>query len=76
MQTTGAIGVMVGGMFATNLGHMTPFGYDGWRVALHIVAALSVITGMLWFTYQSFPTAPDSITFGACVPLQCCCLQS
>lgn len=57
MQTSGALGVMAGGLFATNLGHMTPFGYDGWRVALHTVGILSIITGMTGYVYQGFADA-------------------
>lgn len=45
MQATGSIGVLVGGLFATNVGHATPFGMDGWRFALHCVALISILTG-------------------------------
>eukprot|EP00210_Caulerpa_lentillifera_P003604 g3439.t1 len=47
MQLIAAIGVVAGGMFATNVGHVSPLGIDGWRLALHIVAGVSLITGVL-----------------------------
>jgi MFS family permease len=48
MQLTGALGGMAGSVFATNLGAADPaatWGLDGWRVAFHAVAAVSILTG-------------------------------
>ena len=44
MQLVSAAGAVGGGLFATNVGHYSPFGIDGWRFALHVVALLSIIT--------------------------------
>ena len=46
MQLISAMGVVGGGVFATNVGHYSPFGMDGWRFALHVVAVLSVFAGL------------------------------
>ena len=45
MQLVSASGAVGGGLFATNVGHYSLFGMDGWRFALHVVALLSIITG-------------------------------
>jgi MFS family permease len=48
MQLTGALGGMLGSVFATNMGAADPaatWGVDGWRVAFHAVAAVSIVTG-------------------------------
>ena len=33
LYLTGALGGMAGGLFATNIGHVRPFGVEGWRIA-------------------------------------------
>lgn len=45
MQLVSTMGVVGGGMFATNVGHLMPFGVDGWRFALHTVGIISLLTG-------------------------------
>lgn len=48
MQLTGALGGLAGSVFATNMGAsqaLAAAGWEGWRVAFHIVAAVSVLTG-------------------------------
>lgn len=49
MQLTGAVGGMAGSVFATNMGASAGAaawaGVDGWRLAFHIIAAISVVTG-------------------------------
>lgn len=45
MQFIGAFGVMFGGLYATNIGHYSPWGMEGWRFAVESVAAISVMTG-------------------------------
>lgn len=47
MNLTGATGGMLGGLFATNVGHYAPLGIEGWRFAFLTVAAISVATGYL-----------------------------
>ncbi|KIZ04451.1 hypothetical protein MNEG_3510 [Monoraphidium neglectum] len=47
MQLTGAIGGLAGSVFATNMGAsaaLAAAGWEGWRVAFHIVAAVSILT--------------------------------
>ncbi|GMH36612.1 hypothetical protein BSKO_04485 [Bryopsis sp. KO-2023] len=55
MQFIGSLGIMVGGVFSTNVGHLTPFGMDGWRVALHSIALLSFVTGFLVVAFAVDP---------------------
>lgn len=38
-------GAISGSLFATNIGHLTPFGFEGWRFALHTIAFISIVTG-------------------------------
>lgn len=59
MQLIAAIGVVVGGMFATNLGHFTILGMDGWRLALHIVALISILTGVVVKKYGKDPRTSE-----------------
>ena len=44
MSFVGAIGGMLGGLFATNVGSTGP---DGWRLAFHLMALVSIVTGLL-----------------------------
>ena len=44
MSFVGAIGGMLGGLFATNVGSTGP---DGWRFAFHLMALVSIVTGIL-----------------------------
>ena len=46
---------MVGGFFGTNVGHFQPLGMDGWRLAFHLVAAISLVTAALVFYYAADP---------------------
>lgn len=43
---TGALGGMLGALFATNMGHLRPFGIEGWRVAFLAVGAMSLLIGL------------------------------
>ncbi|GBF89652.1 MFS general substrate transporter [Raphidocelis subcapitata] len=48
MQLTGAVGGMAGSVFATNMGAadtLATWGVEGWRLAFHAVAVVSVLTG-------------------------------
>jgi MFS family permease len=48
MQLTGALGGMAGSVFATNVGAantLATWGIEGWRLAFHAVAGLSVLMG-------------------------------
>ena len=51
----GALGGMAGGLFATNIGHVRPFGVEGWRIAFLSVAALSAVVGALNLVYSVDP---------------------
>ncbi len=44
MSFVGAIGGMLGGFFATNIGSRSP---NGWRYAFHLMALISIVTGLL-----------------------------
>ncbi|MEW5315846.1 MAG: hypothetical protein WDW38_007248 [Sanguina aurantia] len=49
LQFTGAMGGMLGSVYATNLGCRVIFGYMGWRFVFVTVAALSMMFGLLVF---------------------------
>ena len=46
---------MVGGFFGTNVGHFQPLGIEGWRLAFHMVAVISLTTAVLVFYYAADP---------------------
>ena len=37
----------MGGFFGTNVGHFRVLGMEGWRLAFHLVAAVSLLTSFL-----------------------------
>jgi MFS family permease len=50
LQFTGVLGYIMGRFIALLLAPTTFLGIDGWRIAFHLVAAVSMIVGMLvWF---------------------------
>ena len=51
LHLTGAVGALLGALFATNVGHLRPLGIEGWRFAFATVAAASWAIGActLWF---------------------------
>ncbi|GJM98949.1 hypothetical protein PR202_ga16002 [Eleusine coracana subsp. coracana] len=50
LQLTSSIGSIFGGFFALMLAQTTIFGIEGWRIAFHLVAIVSVIVSILvWF---------------------------
>lgn len=61
MQLISAFGVVGGGLFATNIGGTSPFGLDGWRFALHLVAIISILTGS-HVNYIEFKTFQVSLS--------------
>lgn len=57
MQLTGAIGGMAGSVFATNMGAsatVASWGWDGWRLAFHVIAAISILTGGCWLAARPY----------------------
>lgn len=50
-----AMGGMFGGFFGTNVGHFQPLGMEGWRLAFHMVAIISLTTAGLVFAYGTDP---------------------
>lgn len=59
LQLTSSIGSVFGGFFALLLAQTTVLGIEGWRIAFHLVAIVSVIVGTLvWFfaVDPHFPT--------------------
>ncbi|KXZ54483.1 hypothetical protein GPECTOR_4g548 [Gonium pectorale] len=56
LMLTGAAGGMLGAIFATNLGGMTPMGMDGWRLAFMAVGAVSLAIGSFTFLLAVDPT--------------------
>ena len=47
LQLTGNIGSILGGVFSVLLAATTVMGIPGWRVSFHLVAAISVVVGVL-----------------------------
>ncbi|KAL6846664.1 hypothetical protein ACP4OV_024112 [Aristida adscensionis] len=58
LQLTGSIGSIFGGFFALMLAQTTFLGIDGWRVAFHLVAAVSVVVGALMWLFAVDPHFP------------------
>ncbi|GIM07207.1 hypothetical protein Vretimale_11285, partial [Volvox reticuliferus] len=56
LMLTGAVGGMLGAMFATNVGGMAPLGVAGWRVAFVAVGAVSLVIGALTLLLAVDPT--------------------
>lgn len=49
LHMVGALGALLGALFATNIGHLRVLGMDGWRFAFLIVALSSwIIGGVTW----------------------------
>lgn len=48
-------GGLVGGFFATNVGHFRPLGIDGWRFAFYFVAIISIIVSCLVLRFAADP---------------------
>lgn len=55
LQLTGNIGSILGGIFSVLLAATTVMGIPGWRVSFHLVAAISVVVGVL---VRAFATDP------------------
>ncbi|KAK9820276.1 hypothetical protein WJX72_008508 [[Myrmecia] bisecta] len=57
---TSALGAMFGSLLGTNAGSARPFGWEGWRAAFMIVAALSLVIGLLnWYGSRDPNFQPD-----------------
>lgn len=52
---TGAIGGMLGSLYATNLGGMQVLGVEGWRVAFFTVACVSALIGLATLAFGRDP---------------------
>lgn len=48
-------GGLVGGFFATNVGHFKPLGIDGWRFAFYFVAIISLVVSGLVLKFAADP---------------------
>lgn len=55
LYLTGAVGGMLGALFATNLGGMRFQSLEGWRLAFLIVAFASAVVGLLNYFYSVDP---------------------
>ncbi|XP_051187356.1 uncharacterized protein [Lolium perenne] len=67
LQLTSSIGSIIGGFSAVLLAPTTIFGIAGWRFAFHLVAAISVVVGVLvWFfaVDPNFPTGKEASALG------------
>ncbi|GLC33417.1 hypothetical protein PLESTM_000068900 [Pleodorina starrii] len=56
LMLTGALGGMLGAMFATNLGGLNPLGMAGWRLAFVTVGAVSLAIGAFTLLLAVDPT--------------------
>jgi MFS family permease len=67
LQLTSSIGSIIGGFSALLLAPTTILGIAGWRFAFHLVAAISVVVGVLvWFfaVDPNFPTGEAASALG------------
>ena len=55
LHMVGALGALVGALFATNIGHLRPLGVEGWRFAFLIVALSSWIIGVFTWIFGIDP---------------------
>lgn len=55
LQLTGNIGSILGGLFSVLLAATTVMGIPGWRVSFHLVAAISVVVGILVRVFATDP---------------------
>ncbi|KAG9451555.1 hypothetical protein H6P81_011520 [Aristolochia fimbriata] len=60
LQLTGNFGSIIGGLFSVLLASTTFMGIDGWRIAFHLVAIVSVIVGILVWLFANDPRFADS----------------
>lgn len=58
LQLTSSIGSIIGGFSALLLASTTVLGVEGWRVAFHLVAAISVAVGVLVWLFAVDPHFP------------------
>ncbi|KAL4197485.1 hypothetical protein AMTRI_Chr04g188460 [Amborella trichopoda] len=64
LQLTGNIGSIVGGLFSVLLASTTVMGIPGWRMSFHLVAAVSVIVGILVRLYANDPRWSEEVIKG------------
>lgn len=58
-------GGMLGGFFATNIGHFHPFGIEGWRFAFYFVAAISMAVCVLVLRFATDPRKKVTISLSS-----------
>ncbi|KAM7253565.1 hypothetical protein ACFE04_021719 [Oxalis oulophora] len=59
-QLTGGLGSIIGGLFSVLIASTSFMGIDGWRIAFHLVALISVIVGILVRLFAVDPHFPDN----------------
>ncbi|KAK9861788.1 hypothetical protein WJX84_005582 [Apatococcus fuscideae] len=60
LYLTGALGGMLGGLYATNVAATHPLGMEGWRFAFLMVALVSLSIGGLTLAFAKDPRSPSS----------------
>ncbi|KAL4445751.1 hypothetical protein ABPG77_008950 [Micractinium sp. CCAP 211/92] len=60
LHFTGGVGGLLGSLLGTNLGHLRPFGMEGWRFAFVLVALASWLIGALTLCFARDPRAQQS----------------
>ncbi|CAL5221386.1 g3569 [Coccomyxa viridis] len=60
LHLTSAAGAAFGGLYATNMGSGTRFGWEGWRVAFLLLGIISLSIGLANFACASEPRSFDS----------------
>ncbi|KAL6655682.1 hypothetical protein ACP70R_006508 [Stipagrostis hirtigluma subsp. patula] len=60
LQLASSLGFISGGFVGLLLAQTTVLGIDGWRVAFHLVAAISVVVGILIWFFAADPHFPTS----------------
>ncbi|KAG2634751.1 hypothetical protein PVAP13_2NG308809 [Panicum virgatum] len=64
LQLASSLGLISGGFVGLLLAQTTVLGIDGWRVAFHLVAAISVAVGILNWPFAVDPHFPDGAAGG------------
>ncbi|KAK9845923.1 hypothetical protein WJX81_006083 [Elliptochloris bilobata] len=55
LHLTSAAGAALGGLYATNVGTLRPFGLEGWRFAFVILGVISACIGVVNFFFSADP---------------------
>lgn len=75
MHLTGAVGALLGALFATNVAHAHPLGIEGWRFAFGAVAVASWLIGGLTLAFAVDPRLDEGARWGSLVKCWAACIM-